>query len=80
MPQGVFHLLAYHFCRKRTFDFKTHADRLELTLVEGDYEGDTYFPAFEPLVGTTFEQTKIDERDGFRFVTYERIGDAPTAE
>ena len=59
--------------------FLPHADRLELTLVEGEYEGDTYFPAFEPLVGTAFEQTEVDKRDGFRFVTYERIGNAPAA-
>lgn len=48
------------------------ADRLELTLVEGDYEGDTYFPEYEHLVGPVFEITEVDERDGFRFVTYMR--------
>jgi dihydrofolate reductase len=53
--------------------FLPKADRLELTLVEGDYEGDTYFPAFEHLVGDTFEETACDNRDGFRFVTYERV-------
>lgn len=52
--------------------FLPRADRLELTLVEGDYEGDTYFPPFEPPVGDVFEVTDVDERDGFRFVTYER--------
>ena len=26
------------------------ADRLELTLVEGDFSGDTYFPPYEPLL------------------------------
>jgi len=48
------------------------ADRLELTLIEGSYEGDTYFPPFEHLVGDVLEETAVDERDGFRFVTYER--------
>ena len=52
--------------------FLPRADRLELTLIEGDYEGDTYFPPFEPFVGDIFEETAVDERDGFRFVTYER--------
>jgi dihydrofolate reductase len=52
--------------------FLPRADRLELTLIEGDYEGDTYFPPFEHLIGDTFEATTVDERDGFRFVTYER--------
>jgi len=54
--------------------FLPRADRLELTLVEGDYEGDTYFPPFEHLVGDAFAETARDERDGFCFVTYERVG------
>lgn len=53
--------------------FLPRADRLELTLVEGDYSGDTYFPEFEHLIGDTFEPVREDPRDGFRFVTYERI-------
>lgn len=53
--------------------FLPQADRLELTLIEGSYDGDTYFPPFEHLVGATFEETAVDERDGFRFVTYERV-------
>jgi Dihydrofolate reductase len=52
--------------------FLPEADRLELTLVEGDYEGDTYFPRFEHLVGDVFEATDVEAYDGFRFVTYER--------
>jgi dihydrofolate reductase len=55
--------------------FLPRADRLELTLVEGDYEGDTYFPEYEHLVGDTFEITRDDPRDGFRFVTFERRTD-----
>jgi dihydrofolate reductase len=54
--------------------FLPKADRLELTLIEGEYEGDTYFPPFEHLIGDTFEETAVDEREGFRFVTYERVG------
>lgn len=53
--------------------FLPKADRLELTLVDGAYEGDTYFPPFEHLIGDVFEETAADERDGFRFVTYERV-------
>lgn len=52
--------------------FLNMADRLELTIVEGDFEGDTFFPPYEHLVGDVFEKTAEDERDGFRFVTYER--------
>jgi len=55
--------------------FLPRADRLELTLVEGDYEGDTYFPKYEHLVGDTFAITRDDPRDGFRFVTFERRTD-----
>jgi dihydrofolate reductase len=55
--------------------FLPRADRLELTLVEGDYEGDTYFPEYEHLIGDTFEITRDDPRDGFRFVTFERAND-----
>jgi dihydrofolate reductase len=57
--------------------FLPRADRMELTLVEGDYEGDTYFPEYEPLVGEVFDIREVDARDGFRFVTYERRDDAP---
>lgn len=58
--------------------FLPRADRLELTLVEGTYEGDTYFPPFEHLVGDVFEITDVEERDGFRFVTYERTENVET--
>ena len=51
------------------------AHRLELTLVEGDYEGDAYFPPFEHLVGDVFEQTEERQRDGFRFITLRRKGE-----
>ncbi|MEX2399909.1 MAG: dihydrofolate reductase [Rhodothermales bacterium] len=53
--------------------FLDRADRLELTLVEGDYEGDTYFPEYEHLIGTRFKKAFEERHDGFRFVTYERI-------
>lgn len=47
-------------------------DRLELTLVEGHYTGDTYFPEWRPLVGPVFEKTAETPREGLRFVTFER--------
>lgn len=56
--------------------FLPKADRLELTLIEGEYVGDTYFPPFEHLIGDVFEETSVDEREGFRFVTYERVDEA----
>lgn len=53
--------------------FLERADRWELTIVEGNYQGDTYFPRYEHLIGTVFRKTGEDCRDGFRFVTFERI-------
>ncbi|MCY4170592.1 MAG: dihydrofolate reductase [Bacteroidetes bacterium] len=49
------------------------ADRLELTLVDGAYDGDTFFPPFKHLIGTTFALTHEDVHEGFSFVTYDRI-------
>ena len=56
--------------------FLETADRMELTLVDGSYEADTFFPAYEHLVGPVYEVADVDERDGFRFVTYVRKVDA----
>ena len=57
--------------------FLPWADRLELTLVEGDYEGDTFFPPYEHLIGSVFEEVAVERHPGFRFVTYRRRPDAP---
>lgn len=55
------------------------ADRLELTLVEGDYTGDAYFPRYTHLLGRLFEVAEEQVHDGFRFVTYRRLPYARTA-
>ncbi len=49
------------------------ADTLELTLIDGTYEGDTFFPAYEHLIGTEFVETERVDRPGYHFVTYRRI-------
>ncbi len=49
------------------------ADRLELTLIDGAYAGDTFFPAYEHLIGTEFSLSHEDAHEGFSFVTYDRI-------
>jgi dihydrofolate reductase len=49
------------------------ADTLELTLVEGDFDGDTFFPEYQHLIGNQFELVAKEERPGFRFETYKRI-------
>lgn len=48
------------------------ADRMELTLVAGEHEGDVFFPPFEHLVGTEYAVAEEEPHDGFRFVTYVR--------
>jgi dihydrofolate reductase len=53
--------------------FLGRADRLELTEVYGDYDGDVFFPEYKHLIGSGYEETRRDERDGFDFVTYEKV-------
>ncbi|NBC00272.1 MAG: dihydrofolate reductase [Bacteroidetes bacterium] len=53
--------------------FLPKADRMELTLVEGDYAGDTFFPPYEHLVGDVFTVDAVEPHEGFRFVTYRRV-------
>jgi dihydrofolate reductase len=49
------------------------ADTLELTLVEGNFEGDTFFPEYQHLIGKQFELVGKEVNPGFRFETYRRI-------
>lgn len=52
--------------------FLERADRLELTIVEGDHEGDTYFPEWRHLVGPVFSLTERQDHEGFRFESYKK--------
>ena len=56
--------------------FLPFATTLELTLVDGVHEGDTYFPEYEHLIGDKFEVVFEARHPGFRFVTYGLIGRA----
>jgi dihydrofolate reductase len=49
------------------------ADTLELTLVEGSFEGDTFFPSYEHLIGNPFKLVNQEVHPGFRYETYRRI-------
>lgn len=51
------------------------ADRWELTIVEGEYEGDVFFPPYEHMIGLSHELTSCENRDRFRFETYSRSRD-----
>lgn len=53
--------------------FLPFADRLELTIVEGRHVGDVFFPPYEHLLGSMYEQKKVRSHDGYRFETYRRI-------
>lgn len=45
------------------------ADRLELTEIDAEPEGDTWFP---PVDWSQWQEVSRDAREGFSFVTYER--------
>jgi dihydrofolate reductase len=49
------------------------ADRLELTIVEGDYDGDAFFPEYEDSIESHFQLTESRRSEGYRFDTYRRI-------
>lgn len=45
------------------------ADALDITHVDRDVEGDTFFPVIDPVV---WRETWREDHDGFAFVTYRR--------
>jgi len=47
----------------------SHADRLEITHVDMDVDGDTFFPSIDPM---TWHEVAREDHDGFSFVRYER--------
>jgi dihydrofolate reductase len=49
------------------------ADTLDLTLVEGQYEADTFFPPYEHLLGTEFNLEHQIQGSGYSFVLYRRV-------
>jgi dihydrofolate reductase len=46
------------------------ADTLDITHVDRDVDGDTFFPTIDPAV---WKETWREDHPGFSFVTYERI-------
>ena len=50
-------------------------DRLELTIVEGDYHGDAFFPPWNHLVGPVYKLVAKEAHEGFRYETYTRQED-----
>ncbi len=48
------------------------ADRLELTIVKGDYDGDAFFPEYRSLLDEKFELINREEKEGYAFESYQR--------
>ncbi len=55
---------------RETIDF---ADRLIITEIKKEYDGDTFFPEYRNLIGTIWKEVKRDDREELSFVEYERI-------
>ena len=49
------------------------ADKLIITLVKKEYEGDTYFPEYRDDIGKEWKETSREEHDELVFLEYERI-------
>ncbi len=60
--------------------FLPHADRLYLTWIDHEFEGDTYFPAFDPrewkVVSVTPGEMDENNRYPHSFYVYERVSPA----
>ena len=48
------------------------ADRLYLTIVDGEAEADTFFPEYEHLLGSRFTLVAREDHEGYRFEDYVR--------
>lgn len=49
------------------------ADKLIITEIHKEYDGDTYFPEYRDKIGTIWQEKKREDGDELSFVTYERI-------
>jgi dihydrofolate reductase len=49
------------------------ADEVYLTLVDQEIVGDTFFPAYEHLVGKRFKLARREDHRGYAFVDYVKI-------
>ncbi|MFH5832895.1 dihydrofolate reductase [Halalkalibaculum sp. DA3122] len=49
------------------------ADKLVITKIHKEYEGDTFFPEYRDDIGTKWRETNREEHGEFTIVEYERI-------
>ncbi|WP_421774492.1 dihydrofolate reductase [Gracilimonas sp.] len=48
------------------------ADKLIITEIHQEYEGDTYFPEYRDEIGTSWKEVSREDYEELSFVTYER--------
>jgi dihydrofolate reductase len=53
--------------------FLGRCDKLFVTEIHQEYEGDTYFPEYRNQVGTTWKEIKREDHEELSFVVYERM-------
>ncbi|WP_441000241.1 dihydrofolate reductase [Fodinibius sp. SL11] len=53
--------------------FLDQCDKLFVTEIHQNYEGDTYFPEYRDEIGTTWKEIKREDHDKLSFVVYERM-------
>lgn len=49
------------------------ADKLIITEIHKEYEGDTYFPDYREDIGTVWKETSREDKEELSFVTYKRV-------
>ena len=49
------------------------ADKLIITKIHQEYDGDTYFPEYREDIGTVWEEASREEKEDLSFVTYTRL-------
>lgn len=53
--------------------FLNRCDKLFVTEIHQEYEGDTYFPEYRDEIGTTWKEIKREDKQDLSFVVYERM-------
>lgn len=53
--------------------FLDRVEKLYVTEIHEEYEGDTYFPEYRDEIGTTWKEVKREDKQDLSFVVYERI-------
>ncbi|MFP8488195.1 dihydrofolate reductase [Gracilimonas sp. Q87] len=49
------------------------ADKMIITEIQKEYEGDTYFPEYRDDIGSVWKEIEREDNDELSFITYERI-------